>query len=139
MSNYNKLENNIMDTKTSIIPDNSNECMTEEFAQRVRDHEDICNYLHDLYIRKNRDYGGSVTDTFNKYGLVSFLVRIEDKLNRVSTLTKKSSTEQQVKDEKIEDTLLDLANYSIMALIELDRVKSELTCEMSVDNNEYRR
>ena len=106
---------------------------------RVQKFEQITNEMFDLYKRKNADYGNSVAKTFDEYGLVSFLVRIEDKLNRVSTLTKKSSTEQQVKDEKIEDTLLDLANYSIMALIELDRVKSELTCEMSVDNNEYRR
>lgn len=106
---------------------------------RVQKFEQITDEMFDLYKRKNADYGNSVAKTFDEYGLVSFLVRIEDKLNRVSTLTKKSSTEQQVKDEKIEDTLLDLANYSIMALIELDRVKSELTCEMSVDNNEYRR
>lgn len=106
---------------------------------RVQKFEQITDEMFDLYKRKNTDYGNSVAKTFDEYGLVSFLVRIEDKLNRVSTLTKKSSTEQQVKDEKIEDTLLDLANYSIMALIELDRVKSKLTCEMSVDNNEYRR
>ena len=106
---------------------------------RVQKFEQITDEMFDLYKRKNADYGNSVAKTFDEYGLVSFLVRIEDKLNRISTLTKKSSTEQQVKDEKIEDTLLDLANYSIMALIELDRVKSELTCEMSVDNNEYRR
>lgn len=106
---------------------------------RVQKFEQITDEMFDLYKRKNVDYGNSVAKTFDEYGLVSFLVRIEDKLNRVSTLAKKSSTEQQVKDEKIEDTLLDLANYSIMALIELDRVKSELTCEMSVDNNEYRR
>ena len=106
---------------------------------RVQKFEQITDEMFDLYKRKNTDYGNSVAKTFDEYGLVSFLVRIEDKLNRVSTLTKKSSTEQQVKDEKIEDTLLDLANYSIMALIELDRVKSELTCEMSVDNNGYRR
>lgn len=106
---------------------------------RVQKFEQITDEMFDLYKRKNADYGNSVAKTFDEYGLVSFLVRIEDKLNRVSTLAKKSSTEQQVKDEKIEDTLLDLANYSIMALIELDRVKSELTCEMSVDNNEYRR
>ena len=106
---------------------------------RVQKFEQITDEMFDLYKRKNAEYGNSVAKTFDEYGLVSFLVRIEDKLNRVSTLTKKSSTEQQVKDEKIEDTLLDLANYSIMALIELDRAKSELTSEMSVDNNEYRR
>ena len=92
---------------------------------RVQRFEEITTAMLDLYKRKNADYGNSVAKTFDEYGLVSFLVRIEDKLNRVATLTKKSTTEQQVKDEKIEDTLLDLANYSIMALIELDRVKSE--------------
>ena len=95
--------------------------------------EDITTSMFELYKRKNADYGNSVAKTFDEYGLVSFLVRIEDKLNRVATLTKKSTTEQQVKDEKIEDTLLDLANYSIMALIELDRVKSEQVKEMSVE------
>lgn len=100
---------------------------------RVQKFEQITTNMFDLYKRKNADYGNSVAKTFDEYGLVSFLVRIEDKLNRVTTLTKKSTTEQQVKDEKIEDTLLDLANYSIMALIELDRVKSEQVKEMSVE------
>lgn len=106
---------------------------------KVDKFKEIVDEMLDLYQRKQSDYGDSAGKTFDEYGLVSFLVRIEDKLNRVSTLAKKSSTEQQVKDEKIEDTLIDLANYSIMALIELDRVKSELTSEMSVDDNEYRR
>jgi len=101
---------------------------------RVQRFEEITNAMFDLYKRKNADYGNSVAKTFDEYGLVSFLVRIEDKLNRVATLTKKSTTEQQVKDEKIEDTLLDLANYSIMALIELDRVKSEQVKEMSSED-----
>ena len=100
---------------------------------RVQKFEQITTNMFDLYKRKNADYGNSVAKTFDEYGLVSFLVRIEDKLNRVATLTKKSTTEQQVKDEKIEDTLLDLANYSIMALIELDRVKSKQVEEMSVE------
>lgn len=101
---------------------------------RVQRFEEITNAMFDLYKRKNADYGNSVAKTFDEYGLVSFLVRIEDKLNRVATLTKKSTTEQQIKDEKIEDTLLDLANYSIMALIELDRVKSEQAKEMSSED-----
>ena len=111
---------------------------------RVQRFEEITNAMFDLYKRKNADYGNSVAKTFDEYGLVSFLVRIEDKLNRVATLTKKSTTEQledqyknmsyEIKDEKIEYTLLDLANYSIMALIELDRVKSEQVKEMSSED-----
>lgn len=65
---------------------------------------------------KNGDYGNSVHDTYEKYGLTSFLVRLEDKLNRARTLSQK---ERLVSDEKLEDTLLDLANYAILAVIEL--------------------
>ena len=80
-------------------------------------HQELLNDLHNLYITKNHDYGDSVHDTYEKYGLVSFLVRLEDKLNRVRTISQK---EQLVSDEKIKDTLLDLANYAILAVIELE-------------------
>jgi hypothetical protein len=86
----------------------------------------IVDEMLDLYQRKQSDYGDSAGKTFDEWGLVSFLVRMEDKLNRAATLTKKQG-KARIADEKIEDTLLDLANYSIMALIELDRAKSELT------------
>lgn len=93
----------------------------------IKLHKDIVTNLHDLYITKNHDYGNSVHDTYEKYGLVSFLVRIEDKLNRARSLDQKK--EQLVEDEKIEDTLLDLANYAILAVIELRLKKLELTNE----------
>lgn len=76
----------------------------------------IVDEMYDIYIAKNSDYGSSVSDTYKDFGLVSFLVRMQDKMNRLKTLNNKESL---VKDEKIEDTLLDLANYSILALIEL--------------------
>jgi len=82
----------------------------------VQMHQELVNYLHNLYIAKNTDYGNSVHDTYMKYGLVSYLVRIEDKLNRARTLSQK---ERMVNDEKLEDTLLDLANYAILAVIDL--------------------
>lgn len=79
-------------------------------------HKDILDNLHKLYTSKNSDYGNSVHDTYEKYGLTSFLVRLEDKLNRARTISKQ---EALVKDEKIEDTLLDMANYAILAVMEL--------------------
>ena len=84
---------------------------------KIKEHQDLMNYLHNLYVVKNYDYGDSVHDTYTKYGLTSFLVRIEDKLNRVRTLSQNS--EMLVKTEKIEDTLLDMANYAVLAVIEL--------------------
>ena len=86
--------------------------MEEKFAK----HKEIVLGLNELYVSKNKDYGDSVHDTYTKYGLTSFLVRLEDKLNRVRTLSKQ---EARVMDEKIEDTLLDMANYAILAVLEL--------------------
>lgn len=88
----------------------------------IEKHQEICNYLNNLYAKKNHDYGDSVHDTFLKYGLTSFLVRMEDKLNRARTLSTKDAL---VNDEKIRDTLLDLANYAIISVIELDKLCEE--------------
>ena len=79
-------------------------------------HKEMLDSMHNLYMTKNHDYGNSVHDTYEKYGLTSFLVRIEDKLNRARTLSKNDA---KVNDEKIEDTLMDMANYAILAVMEL--------------------
>ena len=84
---------------------------------KIERHQALLNYLHNLYITKNHDYGDSVHDTYLKYGITSFLVRMEDKMNRVRTLSQKNGL---VNDEKIQDTLLDLANYAILAVLELE-------------------
>lgn len=92
--------------------------------EKIEAHKELLDGLHNLYITKNRDYGDSVHDTYEKYGLVSFLVRLEDKLNRARTLSKQAAV---VQDEKIEDTLLDMANYAVLAVLELkgDRTNNE--------------
>ena len=45
-------------------------------------------------------------------------IRLGDKLNRFKTLSRKP--EQQVRDESLRDTLLDLANYAIMTVLEME-------------------
>ena len=86
------------------------------------DCESLAKQMADTYRKKNADYGDSVHDTYVKYGLTSFLVRLEDKLNRARTLSKQTA---RVADEKIEDTLLDMANYAILAVIELHADKEK--------------
>lgn len=81
-------------------------------------HDSICKTLRDTYISKNEDYGDSTHKSYRDYGMVSFVVRMQDKLNRIYNLACKNS-DRKVEDEKVEDTLLDLANYAILALIEL--------------------
>ena len=49
-------------------------------------------------------------------------IRLDDKLNRLKSLAKNSA---QVRDESIRDTLLDLANYAIMTVIEMELEKGE--------------
>ena len=88
---------------------------------KVEMHKEICDELNNLYERKNKDYGDSFGKSFNEYGMTMSCIRLEDKLNRLKVLTKPGAI-QQVQDESIRDTLLDLANYSIMTVIELDRV-----------------
>lgn len=80
-------------------------------------HLKICEELNEIYVNKNHDYGDSFGETFRKLGIVSAVTRITDKTNRLQSLCKK---EQKVNDESIRDTLMDLANYAIMTIIELD-------------------
>lgn len=84
----------------------------------VKMHKSVCDELNALYERKNHDYGDSYHNTYLKWGLPMAAIRLEDKLNRYETLIR---TESKVNDESIRDTLLDLANYSIMTIMELDR------------------
>lgn len=81
--------------------------------------KDICHELMTTYSMKNSDYGDSFGRTFGEYGLVSAVVRIADKYHRIAELTKK----ERLVDESIEDTLLDLAGYCIMTVMELRKDK----------------
>lgn len=78
-------------------------------------HADICKALNELYQRKNADYGDSFGKSYQEYGMTMACIRLEDKLNRLKSLCKQ---EAQVQDESMEDTLMDLANYAIMTLVE---------------------
>lgn len=67
-----------------------------------------------LFQKKNEDYGNSFVD----FGLIGIIVRLNDKINRLLTLLSKTSPKTpQVSDERIEDTINDLYNYGIIALM----------------------
>lgn len=80
------------------------------------------------YEAKNADYGDSVGDTYNKFGDVSFLTRITDKYNRILSLSDKGSC-GEVKDESLDDTILDLANYCVLWLVEREHKSSKIPKE----------
>ena len=85
---------------------------------KVQAHKEICEYLNNLYERKNHDYGDSFHQTFVEEGMAMVRIRLGDKLSRFKTLTLNGS--QQVQDESVRDTLLDLANYAIMTVMEME-------------------
>lgn len=83
--------------------------------EKYTTHANICSELTELYKRKNHDYGDSFGKGFHEYGMVMPVIRLEDKLNRLKSLLNANA---QVSDESIDDTLMDLANYAIMTLVE---------------------
>lgn len=93
----------------------------------------IIENMSKTYEAKNADYGDSVGDTYNKFGDVSFLTRITDKYNRILSLSDKGEC-GEVTDEKLDDTILDLANYCVLWLVEREykaTPKSETLTEMT--------
>jgi len=79
--------------------------------------EQITKDMLKLYKKKNIDYNDSFGRTYSDLGIISAAVRISDKCNRFKSLCK---NDNKVKDESILDTLIDLANYSIMTIIEIE-------------------
>lgn len=83
---------------------------------KVEIHKSICDKLNDTYKVKNADYGDSFARVRREEGQTAILVRLKDKLYRLETLL--HGAEIRVNDESIDDTLVDLANYCLMELVE---------------------
>ena len=88
-------------------------------VDRVEQLKAVQDESRELFSRKNADYG----DAFATYGTIGVLVRLGDKIQRLSSITKKSVT--LVDDESLRDTLIDLHNYAAMAVMLLDEKTSE--------------
>ena len=86
---------------------------------RLERHAEICEELHKLYVKKNHDYGDSFHISFAEEGMAMPRIRLSDKLNRFKTLTRPDK-QNLVSNESLRDTLIDLANYAIMTVLELE-------------------
>ena len=93
--------------------------MNRNSVNRVDQMKKIQHDALELFTKKNIDYG----DAFAKYGTVGVLMRIEDKLQRFMSITKNGVN--LINDEGIRDTLIDLHNYSAMAIMLLDEDENE--------------
>lgn len=101
--------------------------------KEVARHRKMIDGIHETYKKKNRDYGDAFGVSLDKRGLVAALVRMEDKLGRLDSL---KDRDPLVKDESLQDTLLDLANYAIMTAMWLER-KSEEPTVIYADGEPY--
>ena len=89
-------------------------------SEVAADFREIIEEMIQLYISKNKDYGNAFSQSYDEFGAVMAVIRINDKLNRFKTLIKQNSV---VKTESIKDTLIDLANYAVMTIIEMEKNK----------------
>ena len=83
-------------------------------TDRVTQLSKIQNEALELFKKKNADYG----DAFATYGAVGVIVRMGDKISRLSSITNNGIN--LVDTESLRDTLIDLHNYSAMAAMLLD-------------------
>lgn len=96
--------------------------MTKE--EYLNFHKTCLNKMAEITKAKNADYTGNSGDPFANFtrveavGICSteqgFLTRMMDKMARINSFVQNNNL--QVKDESVEDTLLDLANYSLLML-----------------------
>ena len=87
----------------------------------------------ELMKKKNADYAGGNDNPFANFERVSafdcvsteqgFFTRMTDKLSRISSFI--NNGKLQVQDESVKDTLLDLANYSLLFMAYLESKKME--------------
>lgn len=85
-------------------------------------HKAACEKMMTITKSKNADYTGKGDDPFANFTRVEalgitdtprgFLVRMTDKFSRITSFVQKGVLE--VKDETVEDTLFDLANYCLL-------------------------
>lgn len=123
LQNFDSMKtSNTKDTDEVRLEDISDEvcrAIPVEVERKIKMHGEICDYLKNLYKTKNEDYGDSMHPLFEEYGLTAFLVLFGIKISRIKSLQYRKGNY-----ESLEDSLLDLANYAMIAVTELRDMKN---------------
>lgn len=85
-----------------------------------------------LYEKKNQDYGNAFGELFNEYGLNYSIMHLHEKLNRIKSVHKNNNAN----NESIKDSLIDLANYAVMSIVELNNQSDIKSINNDNDNND---
>lgn len=119
--------------KDSIIGDNLNWSelpfnsiiMGEQKEKTDADRfKDITDKMSDTYKRKNSDYGNSFSKLFEECGTTYAYGHLAEKVERINSLRKNDA---KVQGESMIDSLYDLANYSILTIMEIEKRKEHGT------------
>lgn len=96
-------------------------------------YQETLNEMAETFYLKNERYGDSFTQTMDDYGLVTSMIRVTDKFNRMKTLYQNKELDED--DEPIMDTMLDMANYLVMTIAYIkSREEDEKTFEVISPN-----
>ena len=86
--------------------------------------KEITDKMCDIYKQKNSDYGSSFSKLFKKCGMTYAYGHLAEKIERIDSL---SNNEAKVEGERMMDSLYDLANYSILTIMEIEKRKEHGT------------
>ena len=103
--------------KTSLLPTIRETSRTEQYLK-------VQNEALELFKKKNNDYG----DAFATYGTVGIIVRLGDKISRLSSVTRNGIN--LVDSESLRDTLIDIHNYAAMGIILIDEIPKKLNLKI---------
>lgn len=80
--------------------------------------------MYETFKKKRHDYGQSTTELFNEFGPIAMYIKMYDKMSRFKNLM--NNLNNYVEDESIIDTLLDLANYALITILEYQKIAGRL-------------
>ena len=86
--------------------------------------KEITDKMCNIYKQKNSDYGSSFSKLFKKCGMTYAYGHLAEKIERIDSL---SNNEAKVQGESMIDSLYDLANYSILTIMEIEKRKEHGT------------
>ena len=112
-----------MEQKTEIWVDGEDKEFAFQATNNQSDEEIYGSLLEKLfttYKAKNADYGSAFSEMFDELGIDYAYGKLREKMNRIKVLRKQPN---MVKNEGLEDALLDTAGYAILTLVELKKRK----------------
>lgn len=113
-----------IDSNANIVAETNESINLRETLARVMTedecrHKKILDEMADTFSKKNSDYGNAFEEILDDFGASYAVGRLKEKLKRLTQLV--VSNKQEVKDESIEDTLLDMANYAVLTIMWLQK------------------